>query len=253
MEQLNERLNYIINTELEKSLTMIEKDLNDFYQHLEIKRGNLNVNGVKLDQNHESSWNGVAVSSQGVAVTDIISTAVEKTVAGIAGRETMIKVVEKGVTEMAKSAVGKTVLKKLGLKSLAPIITPIAPIINVLLIASIVKDVVGLFSVKKEDVEHRRQLEYQAEDANRKQQEALNQRMNALQELRTQLSLQLYKMEEETLKALNAGLTSLFDHLIAEIRADLDMLSKMNTTIEESISEINSRLTELEQFKLHLF
>lgn len=75
--------------------------------------------------------------------------------------------------------------------------------------------------------------------------------MNALQELRTQLNIQLYKMEEETMSSVNKGVTTLFENIIAEIRTDLQMISEVNSSIEISLTSLNSIITGLESYKMN--
>jgi GTP-binding protein EngB required for normal cell division len=252
VEQLHQRINKLINTELDAALKMIEGNLDDFYHQIELNRGSLQVAGVHMGTDNTPTKARNQIMSSGVPTSQVLTSAVEKTITGVAGNELLLKTMEKGVTQLATSTAGKAVMQKLGIKSIAPFIAPVAPILNVLLVVSVVKDVISLFSNQSNNEEQRRQMEFQAQEANRQQQEALTQRMNALQELRTQLNLELYKMEEETMNSVNKGVAALFDNLIAEIRKDLNMVSETNSNIEQSLTSLNTTLTDLEGFKMNL-
>lgn len=131
---------------------------------------------------------------------------------------------------------------------LPPIIipTPIPIPIPAPVVIAVVKGIVNLFKGNKD--EKRKQLEemqYQAEMANAQQREAINQRINAMQEARTQVTLQLHKFEEEALKVTAENITAAYEQVKGEIE-------KLMSEANEKLNDFKTNFESINQVQMQL-
>lgn len=124
--------------------------------------------------------------------------------------------------------------------AIIPLPTPIpipAPII-----VAIVKGIISLFkkdSGKNQDIED---LQEQIDNANAKQREATIQRINAMQEARTQINIQLHKLEEETIATAIKNINDIYNKASENLK---DLMEKANKEIN-GLSLVYSEINKIE-------
>lgn len=132
------------------------------------------------------------------------------------------------------------------LLSIVPIVEtlPMPPIIKIgLLITGIAK----LF--KKDDMsKNLERIQAEIEANNILQREAMNRRINAMQEVRTQLNIQLHKFEEEALTIAKESILKIYEQVTEEIGkmlVDADERFEAMSRIGKEISEIETMLLSI--------
>ncbi|GAA4714323.1 GTPase [Brevibacillus fulvus] len=252
VKQLHQRINDKVNQELEAVLSDVTGDLERFYEKLTVAEGSIILNRPAdrfISAQQTNALEGAGDKQPQPTVDKIITTAIEKTVVTSLAKETLLKTVETGTKGLIKTTVGKTVMKQLGLKSLVPVIAPVLPVIEVIVLFSVLKDIVSLFQNQGSNDEQKREMEYRAQEANRQQQEALASRINAMQEIRMQLQIQLQKMEENVLTTIQQGTQTIFDNIVAEVKADLQLVEQKNAELEHSLNQLQQFLSNLALLK----
>lgn len=118
------------------------------------------------------------------------------------------------------------------------------PIIKIgLLITGIAK------LLKKDDMsKNLERIQAEIEANNILQREAMNRRINAMQEVRTQLNIQLHKFEEEALIIAKESILKIYEQVTEEISkmlVDADEKFEAMSRIGKEISEIETMLLSI--------
>lgn len=121
---------------------------------------------------------------------------------------------------------------------------PMPPIIKIgLLITGIAK------LLKKDDMsKNLERIQAEIEANNILQREAMNRRINAMQEVRTQLNIQLHKFEEEALIIAKESILKIYEQVTEEISkmlVDADEKFEAMSRIGKEISEIETMLLSI--------
>lgn len=130
-----------------------------------------------------------------------------------------------------------------------PVFTPIPnpTTVPTPIIVYAIKKLINLFKddSKQADID---QLRYQIEKKNARQLEAFNNRVNYMQEARTQINIHLYKFEEEVMDLLNENINEIYkvqEQNIGKLVSKNDEELKKLVEIENGIDGINADLIAL--------
>lgn len=130
-----------------------------------------------------------------------------------------------------------------------PVITPIpnpTPVPTPIIVYTI-KKLISLFKSDNHQADID-QIRYQIEQKNAKQLEEFNNKVNYMQEARTQINIHLYKFEEEVMELLNENINEIYriqEENIAKLVSQNDEKLEKLIAIENSIDGIKSDLIAL--------
>ncbi|GMK41139.1 hypothetical protein PCCS19_41950 [Paenibacillus sp. CCS19] len=138
------------------------------------------------------------------------------------------------------------------LKVLPMIVAP--PPVKILLpvVITIVEQVVQLVSRNKQLELENERLRLQVEEANRNQQQLMQQRLLALQELHTQIRIGLYQAEEQIMGTIAEGITALFGPIEESLHASFQQAGKERRELERDMAEAKRLIDQLESFRATL-
>lgn len=114
--------------------------------------------------------------------------------------------------------------------------------IPVPVIVAVVKALISIFKKDKDNFED---IQTRVEEANDKQREAISKRMNAMQEARTQINIQLHKFEEESMVVAIGNITHVYEETAKQLKNLMIKATKELENFTLANNEINKIQTDL--------
>lgn len=224
LEQANTEIRQMLQAELEQAMEFAQVDISSFATKFNINSNfqELNV-GSPVDMS--SSFSTATMEQMPNATTEVIQTVMQN------------QIIAKGTEKI----LAKTILPKL-------IPTPI-PIVNVLLIAKTVFDVISIIDKQKREKE---QLNAQVAAANAQQEEALYKRQQAIQQLKSQLDVEFYRMNEEILRNVDVTVKETFTQYINQLESELKIVKTVSETIYNQLNDIVTLEDSINELKVQL-
>lgn len=124
-----------------------------------------------------------------------------------------------------------------------PLPTPIP--IPVPIIVAVVKGIISIFKNEKSNHQDLEEMQAQIEATNVQQREAVNRRMNAMQEARTQINIQLHKFEEDALKVAKENIAQIYDQSTQQI-------NNLMVTTDKKLQEFSAANTDISKIEMEL-
>lgn len=223
-KRLNDELQQMIQHEVASTMEHIQVDISKFATNVSMTNpalagASLNINNVHTDfeqQLQEKTNNTTAEVVQTVMQNQIIAKGAEKVLA-------------------------KTILPKI-------IATPI-PVVNIVLIAKTVYDVISILNKEKKE---RERLEAQVAAANAQQEEALYNRQQAIQQLKSQLDVEFYRMHDEIIASVDETIKHSFADYVSSLENDLHTTKFETTKLHEQLNKTTLLQEQLNLLKVQL-
>lgn len=221
---LNDELQQMIQHEVASTMEHIQVDISKFAANVSITNpvlagASLDVDNVRTDfeqQLQEKTNNTTAEVVQTVMQNQIIAKGAEKVLA-------------------------KTILPKI-------IATPI-PVVNIVLLAKTVYDVISILNKEKKE---RERLEAQVATANAQQEEALYNRQQAIQQLKSQLDVEFYRMHDEIVASVDETIKHAFAEYVSSLEKDLHTSKSEMTKLHEQLNKTTLLQEQLNLLKVQL-
>lgn len=128
------------------------------------------------------------------------------------------------------------------------VVAPIMPIaIPAPIIIAVIKEIFSLFK-SNDNSKKIEELQAQIDENNARQREEINTRINAMQEARTKINIELHKFEEEAIKAANDNISQYYNAAVQNLNnlmIEADKNSEKYAAANTEIYDIQSKLIEL--------
>ncbi|MDO5516045.1 MAG: 50S ribosome-binding GTPase [Clostridium sp.] len=128
-------------------------------------------------------------------------------------------------------------------------IAPILPMpIPAPVIIAVIKGIISLFKSKNDNKKRIEELQAQIDENNARQREEINTRINAMQEARTKINIELHKFEEQAIKAANENINEFYTNAVQNLKnlmIEADKNSEKFAVANTEIYNVESKLIEL--------
>lgn len=224
LEEANAEIKQMLQVELEQAMEFVQVDITSFTTKF-------NVNSKYQQMNDGSQVNVVSSLSTSTmeqipnVTTEVIQTVMQN------------QIIAKG----AEKILAKMILPKI-------ISTPI-PIVNVLLIAKTIFDVISIIDKQKREKE---QINAQVAAANAQQEEALYKRQQAIQQLKSQLDVEFYRMNEEILRNIDQTVKEAFSQCINQLENELKVVKSVSETLYNQLNDVATLQESVNELKMQL-
>lgn len=226
LEQANTEIKQMLQVELEQAIDYAAVDISSFATKLNIESN--------YQQLNEGSHVAVApklstIEQMPNATVDVVQTVMQNSI----------------LAKGAEQILAKTILPK--------IISAPIPIVNVLLVAKTIFDVISIIDKQKREKEREKeQLNAQVAAANAQQEEALYKRQQAIQHLKSQLDVEFYRMNEEILRNIDQTIKETFAQYISQLENELQMVKSVSETIYKQLNEVTLLHENINEMKIQL-
>lgn len=224
LEEANADIKQMLLVELEQAMEFVQVDITSFATKF-------NINSKYQQKNDVSQVDVVSSLSTSTmeqipnVTTEVIQTVMQN------------QIIAKG----AEKILAKMILPKI-------ISTPI-PIVNVLLIAKTIFDVISIIDKQKREKE---QINAQVAAANAQQEEALYKRQQAIQQLKSQLDVEFYRMNEEILRNIDQTVKEAFSQCINQLENELKVVKSVSETLYNQLNDVTTLQESVNELKMQL-
>ena len=234
LAKLNSEIEQLLNNEINATMTDVTNDVTKFFIKV---RSNINITPVKVGDAGQVTVPTFESQDTASSTFDLA----KETASNIIKNQAVIK----GAETVLTKTLAKTVLPKI-------VAAPI-PIVNILLTVSTIFEVISMFSKRKEQREQEeRRIQEQAAAANAQQAEMANRRVQAIQQLRTQLDVEFFRMGEDILKEVDKNVQNSFDEYIANIQQELQMKQEEKSIVTSTLEHIEKLKNDANYVKVQI-
>lgn len=145
------------------------------------------------------------------------------------------------IAESAKKILAKQIV-------IPKIPTPI-PIVNVVMMALTIMDVISILNKKKKE---QQQLEAQVAAANAEQEELVYRRTQAIQQLKSQLDAEFFRIEEQVVMEIDRIIDEVFNQYIAQLEDELQLKKADSARIHDCLSLVDKLYQNIMNIKLQI-
>lgn len=223
IKRLNEELQQMIQIELASTMEHVRIDVSKFTANVSISDNffTSTVQSDDLQMDFQQKFQDKTIDTASEAISVVMQN----------------QIISKG----AEKVLTQTILPK--------IVPPSIPLVNIVLIAKTVYEVI---SILNKDKKEREKLEAQVAVANAQQEQALYNRQQAVQQLKSQLDVEFYRMNEEIISSVNQTIKATFSEYIDLLERNLNLSRQVNTETHDQIHKVVKLQEQLNFIKVQL-